>query len=133
MNKTVNNFLKNVDGPPQMSRSRLLRGRNTLLSIAGGFRSVQPYFKPDSNAGNQIFSKILLHGWKSSLISAARPHTSEGSEDEVDRNIKKFALTANSEQVYVRFAGETGEADREVGNVLIVLGLQIGSILSRLN
>jgi hypothetical protein len=33
----------------------------------------------------------------------------------------------------MKFAGDTGEADRKVGNVLIVLGLQIGSILSRLN
>ena len=45
----------------------------------------------------------------------------------------KIALTGNSEQVYVNFTSDTGEAGREIGNVLIVLGLQIGSILSRLN
>jgi hypothetical protein len=51
----------------------------------------------------------------------------------VNKIFGKFALTGNSEQVYVNFAGDTSEADRKVGNVLLILGLQIGSILSRLN
>jgi hypothetical protein len=51
----------------------------------------------------------------------------------VNEILKKFDLTTKFEQVYVSFAGETSEAGRETGNVLIVLGLQIGSILSRLN
>jgi hypothetical protein len=83
--------------------------------------------------GKPNFLKILLRGFKSSLISAARPHKSGGSEDEVKRYLKKFDLTTKFEQVYVSFAGETSETGRKTGNVLIVLGLQIGSILSRLN
>ena len=81
----------------------------------------------------RLFLKILLRGFKRSLISAARPNKSGGSEDEVNEILKKFDLTTKFEQVYVSFAGETSEAGRETGNVLIVLGLQIGSILSRLN
>jgi hypothetical protein len=74
-----------------------------------------------------------LRGFKRSLISAARPNKSGGSGDEVNEILNKFGLTKKSEQVYIKFAGDTGEADREIGIVLIVLGLQIGSILSRLN
>ena len=93
---------------------------------------------PDRRAGlvrrkTRLFLKILLRGFKRSLISAARPNKSGGSEDEVNEILKKFDLTTKFEQVYVSFAGETSETGRKTGNVLIVLGLQIGSILSRLN
>jgi hypothetical protein len=36
----------------------------------------------------QLFFKILLRGWKRSLISATRPNTLGGSEDEVNEILK---------------------------------------------
>jgi hypothetical protein len=69
-----------------------------------------------------LFLKILLRGFKRSLISAARPNQSGDSEDEVNEILKKFDLTTKFEQVYVSFAGETSEAGRKTGNVLIVFG-----------
>ena len=36
--------------------------------------------------------------------------------------LQKFELTRKSEQVYIKFAGDAGEADQRIGNVLIVFG-----------
>jgi hypothetical protein len=48
------------------------------------------HFSPAFPWENPVFLKILLRGFKSSLISAARPNKSGGSEDEVKRNFKEI-------------------------------------------
>ena len=98
--------------------------------VEGASGGIFPCLSPRKT---RLFLKILLRGFKRSLISAARPNKLGGSDDGVNEILNKFDLTTKFEQVYVSFAGETSEAGRGTGNVLIVLGLQIGSILSRLN
>jgi hypothetical protein len=44
----------------------------------------------------------------------------DGSEARGERNLIKFPLTAIDEQVYVKFAGDTGDTNRKVGRFLRV-------------